>query len=389
MALKVAIVGGGIGGATAANALLRRGLDVTIYERTPAFREIGAGVSLGPNASRLLIRLGLEPSLSKVGVKAQRVVYADWRGDVLSDNPTPPEFASFMFNRAELLSVLAEALPPSIVRFGSECVAVSEDAGGVRLSFADGTVATADVAIGADGINSVVRKAVVDAPEPAGSGMMAYRALVPVERLDWVGEDAVIQSWLGPNRHILFYPVSSRRLINVVGFVPTDNPSASESWTAPGDPAELLAMFAGWEAPVVQTIRAMDTAFRQGLYDRDPLARWCTSRIALLGDAAHPMLPHMGQGAGQAIEDGFALAQLLADASTATVGERLQAYQVLRMDRTTRVQALSRRNGELFRRGDDRAERDREVEVHSTDDFAWLYRYDAELEAQRATTAAG
>jgi len=387
--LKVAIIGGGIGGATAANALLRRGIEVAIYERTPEFREIGAGVSLGVNASRLLLRLGLEPALARVGVKSRRVVYSDWRGEVLSDNPSTPEFTSFMFNRAELLAVLTEALPSSIGHFGRECVEVAQTSDGVELRFANGEVARADVAIGADGINSAVRKSVVEAAEPTGSGMMAYRALVPMDRLDWTDGEAAIRAWLGQNKHMLFYPVSSGRLMNVVGFVPTDNPAASESWTAPGDPAELRALFEGWDAPVVQTIAAMDGAFRQGLYDRDPLRRWCAGRIALLGDAAHPMLPHMGQGAGQAIEDGFALAELLADASPGEVSERLEAYQTLRMDRTARVQALSRRNGDIFRRADDRANRDRDVEVLGTDDFFWLYGYDAEAEAQRWFASAG
>ncbi len=217
----------------------------------------------------------------------------------------------------------------------------------MRLTFDNGATAEADLFIGADGIHSVAQRAIGLETHPASVGIMAYRGLVPAERLPWAKDIESLRMWIGLGRSFLCYPVSRGRLINIVAFVPTDRECA-ESWSAPGDLAKLAAEYAGWDAPVVQMIGALDETFRWGIFDRAPLPYWSTARMTLLGDAAHPMVPHFGQGAGQAIEDGFALAVFLENTDTPQVPARLKAYERLRLERTSRVQAVSHEAGRFF-----------------------------------------
>jgi salicylate hydroxylase len=221
--------------------------------------------------------------------------------------------------------------------------------------------------IGADGIHSVLQQYVVEPAEPVFSGTVAYRGLVPAARLP--GWPQLLLVWGGEGKHLLTFPVRAGQLINFVGFVPADR-QMHESWLAPGDPAALADEFAHWSPDVRRLADQIETTFKWGLYDRNPLPKWINGRLALLGDAAHPMLPHMGQGANQAIEDAMALATLLRGASRADVPEALVTYQALRQDRTARIQLLSRSNGIRFDAGlDVRLSR------------PWVQGYDVEAEA--------
>jgi salicylate hydroxylase len=210
------------------------------------------------------------------------------------------------------------------------------------VRFDNGVSVKADVVIAADGIHSVLQCHVVDATAPVFSGTVAYRGLIPAARLRrW--PDYLV-SWGGGGKHLLAFPVRGGELVNYVGFVPADE-HMRESWSAPGDPATLAAEFADWNPQARRLLAHVDTTFTWGLYDREPLTRWTQGRLCLLGDAAHPMLPHMGQGANQAIEDAMALATLLRGASAADVPETLTRYETLRRARTARIQRLSRTNG--------------------------------------------
>lgn len=217
---------------------------------------------------------------------------------------------------------------------------------------------------------------------------MAYRGLIPAERLPWANELTDPALWLGAGRSFLLYPVARGRLINMVAFVPTDTDS-EESWSALGDLKALAAEYAGWDRPVQDTINSLDETFRWGIYDRAPLLHWSKERITLMGDAAHPMVPHVGQGAGQSIEDGFTLAVLLEGCTAKDVADRLKLYETIRLERTSKVQALARAAGKLYRsEHEDPAEK----AVRLGEWMAqgkWVFTHDAERAAADALTDLG
>ncbi|WP_100470296.1 FAD-dependent monooxygenase [Mycobacteroides abscessus] len=352
--MRVAIIGAGIGGLTAAAALRANDIDVIVYEKAHELREVGAGVVIANNGLCALDEVGLGDRVRAVGTQIRRTLWHTWQGESV---PVPPAWpavspdrpvTSLPVHRGELQHALLGALPAGTVQLGRPCQDIVETADEVRIIFADGSEERADVAVGADGIHSAVQRVVADPVELSSDGIMAYRGLIPVERLDGVIDLNSMQMWLGPGRSFLIYPVSRGRLLNVVAFTPS-NLDAEESWTAPGDVAELSAEFAGWDQPVQRVAGAMTETFRWGLYDRKPLNRWTTDRIALLGDAAHPMTPHLGQGANMSIEDAVVLATVLAGASATEVPRRLSLYESLRRDRTSRVQRNARQSGRVYR----------------------------------------
>jgi salicylate hydroxylase len=261
---------------------------------------------------------------------------------------------------------------------------MEQDAAGVRLAFDNGESADADVVIAADGINSVLQPYVVEPSSPVHSGSVAYRGLIPIERLpEW--PRCVSQLWMGEGKHFLVYPVRAGALLNYVGFVPSDERTA-ESWSAPGDPAALAAAFAGWDPRIEGLLAQVEATYWWGLYDREPLSTWTNGRLTLLGDAAHPMLPHLGQGANQAIEDAVALAVLLAGADRAGAPRALVAYEDLRRQRVAQVQRGARANGHRYDSAyDDLDERDAEI-ADSVKFRSWLYDHDVEVEARALAT---
>jgi salicylate hydroxylase len=387
--LDVIVVGGGIGGLFAANALAASGLRVRIYEQAPAIGEIGAGVFLTPNSVRHLKRIGLEPAVQKWGAR----VGGDSRYFRHDGAPIAPVQvtdssgwnATYGMHRADLVQMLADALPAGALHVGHRCTGVEQDASKARVSFADGASAEADIVIAADGIHSELRPHVFASSEPVFSGSVAYRGLVPHQRVpDWPTDRW--QMWLGKGRHFLAFPVRAAKLINYVGFVPTDE-EMKESWTAPGDPDVLRQAFAGWDPRIHQLLKEVQLTFRWALYDREPLPTWTRQRLSLLGDAAHPMLPHLGQGANQSIEDGMALATILARADRAGAPQGLLAYERLRRDRVAQVQRGARENGLRYDSvHSDLGVRDAEITAHAA--FRrWLYDHDVVPDAQAAAAA--
>jgi 2-polyprenyl-6-methoxyphenol hydroxylase-like FAD-dependent oxidoreductase len=382
-ALRVAIVGGGIGGAAAANALRQRGIDVHVYEQASALTEVGAGVAIQPNSIRLLRRLGFGAQVDVYGAPWIDPRLHRWDGTFIAPM-WPPEQASkiefYGMHRADLLGMLADRLPAGTVSTGHRCVGFEQDGDRATVIFANGARATADVVVAADGIHSALQQYVVEPSPPVSSGSMAYRGIISAASVDW--PTGAMRNFLGPNRRFMIYPVRAGELLNYVGFVPMDE-QIKESWSAPGDPAELTAQFAGWDPIVGRVLAQVTTCFRWGLYDREPLRTWTNGRLTLLGDAAHAMLPHAGQGANQAIEDGVALAAILAHATRAMVPQALKVYESVRRERTAGVQQLSRQNGARGMASQNLDARDREM-IDEAAGRAWIWNYDAEAEATAA-----
>ncbi len=382
--IHVAIVGGGIGGLAAANALLHRGLSVTVYEQAPQLGEVGAGVFIYPNSLRQLERVGLADALARVGARVGGgSEYCRMDGSVVGKILTTDSAGwngMYGMHRADLLNALANALPEGAVRTGHRCVGFTQDESRATLEFENGHVAHSDVVIAADGINSVLQKYVVEPSAPEYSGVRAYRGLISADKLPhWRREAHLV--WMGDGKHFMVFPVRRGELLNYVGFVPTTNETV-ESWSAVGDRNELAASFAGWDPRVTDLLDKVESCFWWGLYDRKPLGQWVSGRLTLLGDAAHPMLPHLGQGANQAIEDGTALAVLLqgCDQSSDIEGI-LRKYEALRRPRTSLVQAEARKNGLRYdSKYADLAQRDREI-ANSAEFRKSLYDYDIEKAA--------
>ncbi len=366
---NVAIVGGGIGGLFAAKALIAQGLRVTIYEQAPALSEVGAGVYITPNSVRHLERVGLGPAVEKWGARVGS------GSQYFRDDGTPiapvqvtdssGRNATFGMHRADLIEILADALPSGVVRTGHRAIKFEQDGDHARVSFANGAIAEADIVIGADGIHSELRRYVFPPSRSVFSGSVAYRGMVPTERVpEW--QPGCWQMWLGKDKHFLTYPVRAGTLINYVGFVPADD-EMKESWSAPGDPDALRREFASWDPRVESLLRQVQATFRSALYDREPLPVWTQGRLSLLGDAAHPMLPHLGQGANQSIEDGMALATILARADRASAPAALIAYERLRRERVAQVQRGARENGLRYDSAySDLGVRDAELAAHAT-----------------------
>ena len=269
--LRVAIVGGGIGGLTAALALRARGLKVAIFEQAVQLGEIGAGISIHANAALLLQRIGLTDSIKKIGVPIAGLLLRTSAGEPFDISAQPSSrIQTYNVHRAELQKLLTDAQPEGALYLGHRLSRASETDDRVQLTFANGATVETDLVIGADGIHSVMQREIGVKTHPSSEEIMAYRGLIPSRRLPWAKDvGGKMRMWLGKGRSFLCYPVSSGRLMNMVAFVPT-NLKLLRSWTAPGDLNMLAAEYAGWDDLVLETIGALDQTFRWGVYDRAP-----------------------------------------------------------------------------------------------------------------------
>ncbi len=336
--LNIAVIGAGIGGLAAALCLARRGHAVTVYEQAEALREVGAGLQIGPNGMQVLARLGLDAAVLAqatlpesvemhavpTGQRVARVTFGD-RARARYGQPY------VQLHRADLLGVLAEAV----------------EAAGVRINLGTlvdaAALPEADVVVGADGLRSGLRARLCPGVTPAFTGQTAWRALVPADAGRGL-DTGRTHLFMGPYAHLVAYPLRAGRFWNIVA-VAEREAWADESWARPADPAEIRAAFTGWPAPVVALLDAVEDAYLWGLFAHGQLPRWQDGQIALLGDACHPMLPFLAQGATMAIEDAWVLADCLDRAPPA---QALRAYEAARKPRTARVQAAARRNARLY-----------------------------------------
>jgi salicylate hydroxylase len=356
MGEDIAIVGAGLGGLTCALALARAGLNVCVYEQAPLLGEVGAGITMSPNASRVFIHLGMGDGLRRLGVVPPRQLTQNLHdGRVLVErergNAVEVQYGApyIHLHRADLHQLLADAflaLRPDGIMLSKQLTDAASDEDRARLSFADGSRVEAVVAIGADGVKSAVRDCLFATTPPQFTGQVAWRGVLPIESLPPATRDLAPGIWIGERRLFMRYPMRDWTLLNYAAFVNLEG-WEEEGWAIPSTIDELLGHYADAEPDLIAMIRATppDKLFKWALHARDPLDSWIAGSVTLLGDAAHGMLPFMGQGAATAIEDGMVLARCLTAYPKA---EALRRYEAARRDRTTMVQTQSRLLGLQF-----------------------------------------
>jgi len=388
--MKIAIVGGGIGGLTTALALSQNSHDITVFERSAGIREIGAGVQISPNAGRLLHSLGLGAAYSEISVNPHRVVLRRWEDDsIIRATDLDESFISqhqvplANVARNELVEILGNAVAARVnvtLKFSTHVVKVEPSDSSSEVILADGSSQSFDIVIGADGIHSVVRPCVGGIDKPRFSGSAAYRALVPRSAVEDLPID--VTNRMGPDRHVVSYFIGRNRShLNLVCISPEDS-WETESWTEQGTMEDLYSRFEGWSPDFLSLLgRIEEPIFRWALYDREPLDQWGIGTTTLLGDACHPMLPFMAQGSCQAIEDAIVLARCLSDANTSDAASALRRYETARQGRTAQVQTSSLMNRDLFHMVDGKEQRDRDMIFSITPPgmsiLDWVYEYDA------------
>ena len=352
---RVLIAGGGIGGLTAALCLAEAGFEVAVFERSADFGEIGAGIQLSPNCTRVLHHLGLAPALAARAFLPEGGEFRAWKsGKVIGSSPLGQTvrdeygFPYYHIHRGDLLRALVEAAEcSSTIELHTASEVTGFDQGGKVRAYVDGAVHEGDALVGADGIHSAVRTGLFGADAPRFTGNVAWRALVPAERLPTGLVRPMATAWWGPHKHFVHYYLRSGTVVNCVCVVEKTGWEV-ESWTEPGEFEELKRDFAGWHDDLQALIDNMDpnSLYKWALHDREPMPRWGEGAVTLLGDACHPTLPFMAQGAAMAIEDAAVLAGCLA--ADESVPAALKRYEDLRRQRTAGVQNGSRRNAKIF-----------------------------------------
>ncbi|MSP98228.1 MAG: monooxygenase [Betaproteobacteria bacterium] len=387
---RILIAGGGIGGFTAAVALLQRGFSIEILEKAPQLGEVGAGVQNSPNATRIFNALGLMEEVEKDCNVPQAREVRLWNTGEGPKQPTRNadfvakyRFPFINMHRADLHRILVDSVKrdrKSVIRLGANCVGFEQDADGVTVSLEGGERVRGSAFIAADGIHSVIRRQLFGPSKAKFTGGVAWRGLIPIERLPKAMRERNGETWLGRNGHITVYPVRRGEFINVVGHIDRDDWQV-ESWIERGETAEFARDFAGWHEEIQTMIHAIETPYKWALFLHDTLPSWSNGRVTLLGDACHPMLPYLGQGANMAIEDGYVLGRCF-DACENDIPAALRCYEAARLPRTTRVVNESAANMKRFRTPAFSDPAQAREFVNKTWDSqmdlrAWIYAYDA------------
>ncbi len=353
---RVIVAGAGIGGLVAAMALIDRGFEVKVLKQARALGPVGAGIQLSANATRVLYQLGLGPALEAVTIRPGGKCIRLWSTgqewqlfDLGAESLARWGYPYLMLFRPDLHRVLVEGLQrrdPSALVMDAKVAAASQDAGGVRVQLADGSTVQGDVLVGADGVHSIVRATFIAEDKPVFSGCTAWRGVVPLDKLPPAMQTPKGVNWVGVGGHIVHYPVHSGQLVSFTGIVEKQG-WFRESWTETGSVEECHADFAGWHPDIHALIDLLPQPLRWAMMVREPLVNWTNGRVTLLGDAAHPTLPFLAQGACMAIEDGCVLARAL-DAHRGDANAGLRAYQATRIDRTTKIVQGSAANTKRF-----------------------------------------
>jgi len=395
---RVLVAGGGIGGLTAALALLRMGCDVEVFEQAPELKELGAGLQLAANGTRALFALGVGEELKGLSCEAEGKEIRLWNsgerwklhdlGKVSVERYGHPYLTVY---RPDLLGVLERAVrreKPGAIHLGAKCVGFEQTREAVSVRLEDGGAVEADALIGADGVHSRVRQGLFGPDKPEFTGVVAWRGIVPMEALPRHMARMVGSNWVGPGGHVVHYPLRAGKVMNFVGAQERSDWRV-ESWSARGTLEELKADFAGWHDDVHALIRNIPVPYKWALMVRAPMERWTIGRVSLLGDACHSMVPFLAQGANMAIEDGYILARALTE-SDAGVPARLLTYERARRDRTRRAVEGSAANIQRFHNkalADPAKAREyvsREwAGAPIAERYEWLFRYDVTKEKIR------
>ena len=388
---SILIAGAGIGGLVAALSLIKRGFRVTICEQAPELKELGAGVQLSANGTRLLIDLGLGPVMEQVVCAASgkevRLFNTGqtWKLFDLGQESVARFGAPYwLVHRGDFHRILVDAVEarqPGAIITSAAVRGCTQDASGVHVTLADGREFSGDLLIGADGVHSVIRQQLFGELKASFLGIAAWRGLVPMEKLPPHLARPVGTNWLGSGGHIVTYPVRHGTLLNFVGAIERDNWPV-ESWTERGTTEECLADFQGWHEDVQTIVRNIDPPYKWALLGRDPLMEYAIGSIGLIGDAAHPTLPFLAQGANMAIEDGAVIARLIEDAATAEEAwDRFEAARVERCAAIVRgasANALRFHNPTLADPQEAAAYVDREWQPEKISQrYDWLFEYNA------------
>jgi salicylate hydroxylase len=394
---RALIIGGGIAGLATALCLRHFGIECQVFEHG----EVGAGIQMTPNAVKALRALGLEPALDEVGFRPAAIVARDLlSGRRLFEIPLGQAAERlygapyYLVHRADLISLLAKALTEQPITLRTRCCALEQTSRGVRAFLEGGRSIEGETLIGCDGINSAIRESMYGIQPASFTGNMCWRATVPVG--DSVPKDAGGEAtlWMGPSSHVVTYPIRRGQLMNIVAV--HESPVWTEqTWSLEGDAEELRRKFTRVHDDLKAHLGAVEQCFKWGLFDRDPLPRWSSGRVTILGDAAHPMLPFLAQGAAMAIEDAYVLARQIA-VNGRDVTAALANYEAARLPRTARVQQAARAQGHInhlrgpvrrllrnlsFRMGQSLQRRPNAIGTN------WIYEYDATLDDRSPAVA--
>jgi len=400
--IEVGIIGGGIGGIALARSLWKQGISFHLFEQAAEFKEVGAGIQMTPNAVKVLNSLGLEQEIQRVGFLPEAMVGRSGEtGEELFLTPIKDTFQQlygaeyYHVHRADLHSILTESLPAECISFNVKCLDVQQKGKKAIAFFDNGEEFEADLIVGADGIRSVVRGALWGKDDPTFTGHMCWRALVPVENHPLPFVQPAVTFWFGPKAHVVTYYVKGGKAVNIVACKETDE-WVKESWTEPSSTSELLAAYEGWHADLIKLFESTDDmqVFKWGLYDRDPMEQWSAGNATLLGDAAHPMLPYLSQGAAMAIEDAYVLSEAISFFE-GDIPSALEAYETERLSRTRNVQLQARERGRTYHLDSPEEQRKRDLELRERQSenpnavgisAEWIYEYDATKCRQRFGT---
>lgn len=393
--MQIIIVGAGIGGCALALSLEQLGLDYVLLEQASAFEEVGAGIQLSPNGVRILEQLGIGERLEAFSTEPDFHKYTVWdSGEVVLTTPLRPKVretyghAYFHAHRADLIDVLTTGLNLERVRMNARVVSVNQSAGSVSVKVEDGETIEGDVLVGADGIHSLVRNEFFEPDAPRPSGYVSWRGIVEAEAISHLEIPVSAYVDMGPRLSFVYYFVSGGRRLNWLALGQTNDPKR-ESWSQTATKGEVISAFDGWYDRPRQVIEATGDIFVTALHDREPLKTWVSERVALMGDAAHAMLPYHAQGAVQSLEDAWVLARTL-ERYGDDPADALKRYESLRFDRANLMVQQSR-NAEGWYHVDSpeeieaRNERFRKTSEKLQGGFSpqqhWLYSYDAEKAA--------
>jgi salicylate hydroxylase len=384
---RIAVIGAGIGGLTLAIALRRYGIGVDIYEQTPELREVGAAVALSANGTRFLDQFGLTTQLAAHWAEVSALAFRDGRsGSLIGKHDVGPGYrqrfgAPYIgIHRADLQAVLSAAAGLDRIHLRKRLVDIDDRGARAALRFDDGSTEEADLVIGADGARSFVRRWMLGYDDALYSGCSGFRGIVPIDTLKLLPDPTALQFWMGPGGHLLHYPMGGGQ-INFLLVERHPTPWPRRDWIMPAMEGEQLRRFRNWYPPVLEMITANPISNRWGLFHRPPLGRWTKGRVTLLGDAAHQLAPHHGQGANQSIEDAVVLAACLGESGSGPLSAALERYETLRRGRTRKVQYASITAADVLHLPDGGEADRRNARLASLDGvvhhLAWIHEFDA------------